>query len=1268
MCGFDSNNICSWTQSLADNFNWTLNSGHTPSSGTGPIGDHSGMGSYLYLDSSYPRKPCDKAVLVSPVLPPTSTTYYCFNFWYHMYGPNIGDLNIRIFIEGTVANGVLGDIAIDDLSMDANACPGTKLCDFEMDTCGYTQDKTDNFDWLRHSQGTTSFATGPSGDHTEGTAGGYYMYIEASAPRLPHDKARMISPAYQQTSAECLQFYYHMHGNTMGSLNVYVSVNGNRGSPVWTQSGEQGNKWILGEVTIKASTKYQVVFEGVRGSGYYNDIGLDDIYIDNAACPTPGSCDFETGLCAFTNIQGDDFDWTRAKGATQSYYTGPSTDHTTNSVNGYYMFIESSSPMVTGEKAWLLSEKLPATTGSCLTFYYNMNGAGMGTLSVYQLGTLSNKTIFSVTGNKGNVWLQDRVTLTSNTPYRFMFEGKKGVNYTSDMAIDDVSLLVGNCASQTTPGPSTVPPVSTTAPLYSCDFEHGSCGWSQSHTDSFDWTLHQGSTGSVGTGPSFDHTTMSTQGHYIYIEASGQRPNASAAFVSPTFTTTGPTCVTFWYHMYGYHVNRLGVYLQSTGKFQQQWTKIGTQGNQWKYAEVEIGAVINTQVVFQALRGIGYQGDIALDDLKILNGACPAPSYCDFEDIKLCGYTLTSTDWSRTQGTGPVKDHTYGTSQGHYMYISPNPATMKVTKAQMYSKQYPPPPNGQCVSFWYIMSGRNGGTFNLYAKQESDKTLAKPKWSLYGDQGNRWKLARIDVTAQEKYQLVFEAIQGSGTGTFIALDDISVSSASCASLASCDFENSFCSWMQSKSDDFDWTRRRGSTPSTYTGPTTDHTLGSYYAFIESSSPNKAGDIATLQSQIIPMNSAVPNYCLSFWYDMNGASIGSLNVSLQYPKSQPQMIWTLSGAQGNKWQQAFARIDNPYDNFELYISASVGSSYTGDIAIDYLNLISDSCDSAQKGANGTFYCQDTANTSVPLSNVCNFIRDCPNGNDELQCGDCGFEGTYCTWTDDSQGSFQWTLGQNETRTSNTGPSFDHTYNSPKGTYLYVDASYGTRSSVAELVGPKLGASSSTCQMSFWYFMYGAGIGTLNVAARADNRDTVLWERHGNQAKKWLNGIIDIGRISTSFNIVIQGSRTFSVLGDIAIDDVQFINCNFPPVQPTCSGSQFRCKRGACVPNSERCDFSDDCGDAGYPARCDFETSLCSWTQDKGDNFDWTRSNGQTSSVETGPSRDHTRGTSLGYYLFIETSSPRKQGDRARLVSPTFNPTMSRKRAATTCTDP
>ena len=39
-------------------------------------------------------------------------------------------------------------------------------------------------------------------------------------------------------------------------------------------------------------------------------------------------------------------------------------------------------------------------------------------------------------------------------------------------------------------------------------------------------------------------------------------------------------------------------------------------------------------------------------------------------------------------------------------------------------------------------------------------------------------------------------------------------------------------------------------------------------------------------------------------------------------------------------------------------------------------------------------------------------------------------------------------------------------------------------------------------------------------------------------------------------------------------------------------------------------------------CDFETNLCSWTQDPGDDFDWTRIQGSTASAYTGPQFDHT----------------------------------------------
>lgn len=40
-------------------------------------------------------------------------------------------------------------------------------------------------------------------------------------------------------------------------------------------------------------------------------------------------------------------------------------------------------------------------------------------------------------------------------------------------------------------------------------------------------------------------------------------------------------------------------------------------------------------------------------------------------------------------------------------------------------------------------------------------------------------------------------------------------------------------------------------------------------------------------------------------------------------------------------------------------------------------------------------------------------------------------------------------------------------------------------------------------------------------------------------------------------------------------------------------------------------------------CDFETNYCSWKQDMSDVFNWTRAQGPTGSVNTGPTNDHTK---------------------------------------------
>ena len=73
------------------------------------------------------------------------------------------------------------------------------------------------------------------------------MYIETSF-QFFGDKARLIfsPPRVAIGKRSCFKFYYHMYGATINRLNVF---NGN--TNVFTQSGQQGNRWLYAEVTVK---------------------------------------------------------------------------------------------------------------------------------------------------------------------------------------------------------------------------------------------------------------------------------------------------------------------------------------------------------------------------------------------------------------------------------------------------------------------------------------------------------------------------------------------------------------------------------------------------------------------------------------------------------------------------------------------------------------------------------------------------------------------------------------------------------------------------------------------------------------------------------------------------------------------------------------------------------------------------------------------------------------------------------------------------------
>lgn len=76
---------------------------------------------------------------------------------------------------------------------------------------------------------------------------------------------------------------------------------------------------------------------------------------------------------------------------------------------------------------------------------------------------------------------------------------------------------------------------------------------------------------------------------------------------------------------------------------------------------------------------------------------------------------------------------------------------------------------------------------------------------------------------------------------------------------------------------------------------------------------------------------------------------------------------------------------------------------------------------------------------------------------------------------------------------------------------------------------------------------------------------------------------------------------------------------------------------------------------YPALdCSFTGGdFCGFFQSRTDNFDWTLTNQPTASSNTGPAGDHTTGKD--YYVYIESSLPQKQGDKAVLISALMPPT-------------
>jgi hypothetical protein len=855
--------------------------------------------------------------------------------------------NFSIVFEAIIGTNPSGGLAaLDDILLRDGSCSSLAgTCDFDKkDLCNWANLNESDFDWILNSGTTPTFMTGPTVDHTIGTDQGFYIYIETSKSIKEGSKAQLVSEPSIEKNPGCISFWFYMYGSSIGSLNVYLlSDNGKNKDIIWTLSGSTGNVWMQGLAPFQADLPHQIVFEGVAGNNIYGNIALDDLSVKRETClyqpkiampqlqiNTLVDCGFEKSYCNWINdTQNANFNWTLNNGTTPSFDTGPSSG--AESTDGY-LYIEVSGRKK-GKKARILSKSVPKPIdelkGYCLSFFYHMWGSDIGSLVLSTISSGKETTIFSKSGTNiinENKWKNALLRLNSDnykSDFSLAFDGYVGDGNQGDIAIDQISLKVGECEASRI-----------------CDFETDYCNWINDTTSDFFWKRSKNATSTAGTGPSIDHTTGSQNGYYIYIESSfPQKKGDKARIISPTYPATSGTgdCFKFWFHLNGLDIGTLNVWIRQNNQlFKNIWSRSGNLGDIWRYGHVTVKSNTEFQMVLEGIVGSSHYGDAAIDDIEIANGECYSEGFCDFEDEGFCGYYNTREgdqfDWQKAKGsfnpmTGPSFDHTTTTSDGSYIFINPVYSHKKDDKAWLISESLSISDSPACLNWYMHLYGSNIGNLSIYQRLTSQNLLRL--FNIEKQQGNKWILGQITIQPQINYfDLIFEATVGNGLFGNIALDDINlVKGGTCEyfnitttkpttrtqsppiSDLDCDFEsnNKFCNWYPDPSSDKLWTIQNGNSANYGSAPLTDKTTSSSqgnYAYLNTNLNIVYGS-ANLKS---PSTTFDKESCLEFWYQLNGPVSSALTVAIR-SKTNKTDLWKRKGNNADIWSHAYVRVPN-----------------------------------------------------------------------------------------------------------------------------------------------------------------------------------------------------------------------------------------------------------------------------------------------------------------------------------------------------------------------
>ncbi|MBE0642335.1 MAG: T9SS type A sorting domain-containing protein, partial [Bacteroidales bacterium] len=158
-----------------------------------------------------------------------------------------------------------------------------------------------------------------------------------------------------------------------------------------------------------------------------------------------GDCALGAGWTNQGNQEYDDIDWRVVQGITPTSGTGPIGDHSNVNGSGNFLYLEPSGDCYEREAIVVTPcIDLSGMQEPVVDFWFNMNGADMGTLHV-DLMTSAEwilDVIPSISGNQGQAWQKAVVDLRTYVGgvVALRFRGLTGNGNLSDLAIDDFAL------------------------------------------------------------------------------------------------------------------------------------------------------------------------------------------------------------------------------------------------------------------------------------------------------------------------------------------------------------------------------------------------------------------------------------------------------------------------------------------------------------------------------------------------------------------------------------------------------------------------------------------------------------------------------------------------------------------------------------------------------------------------------------------------------------------------------------------------------------